>query len=83
MVRTTEDEAKTVVLNQEVKYGKNCGFTALALLAKRYNPKTPARVLQALMQVSSPAKPKDIRQIPRVVEEWEAAKGKLKIDFGE
>ena len=68
-----------MVLNQE----KPDGFAALGMLAKRYNPKTPSRILHALTQVLSPPTVKDVRQAPRMVEEWEAAKGKLKVEFGE
>ena len=83
LVQHTGGEARTVVLNQKMKQGKPDGFAALGMLSKRYNPKTPSRILHALTQVLSPPKIKDVRQAPRVVEEWEAAKGKLKIEFGE
>ena len=83
LVQHTGGEARTVVLNQKMKQGKPDGFAALGMLSKRYNPKTPSRILHALTQVLSPPKIKDVRQAPRAVEEWEAAKGKLKIEFGE
>ena len=83
LVQHTGGEARTVVLNQKMKQGRPDGFAALGMLAKRYNPKTPSRILHALTQVLSPPKIKGVRQAPRAVEEWEAAKGKLKIEFGE
>ena len=36
-----------------------------------------------MTQVRSPPTVRDVRQAPRMVEEWEAAKGKLKVEFGE
>ena len=66
-------------MNQE----KPDGFAALGMLAKRYNPKTPSRILHALTQVLSPPTVKDVRQTPRMVEEWEASKGNFKVEFGE
>ena len=76
-------EARIVVLNQKMNQGTPDGFAALGMLAKRYNPKTPSRILHALTQVLSPPTVKDVRQAPRMVEEWAAAKGKLKVEFGE
>ena len=72
-----------MVLNQKMYQVKPDGFAALGMHAKRYNPKTPSRILHALTQVLSPPTVKDVRQAPRMVEEWEAAKGKLKVEFGE
>ena len=83
LVQHTGGEARTVVLNQKMNQEKPDGFAALGMLAKRYNPKTPSRILHALTQVLSPPTVKDARQAPRMVEEWEAAKGKLKVEFGE
>ena len=83
LVQHTGGEARTVVLNQKMNQGKPDGFAALGMLAKRYNPKTPSRILHALTQVLSPPTVKDVRQAPRMVEEWEAAKGKLKVEFSE
>ena len=83
LVQHTGGEARTVVLNQKMNQGKPDGFAALGMLANIYNPKTPSRNLHALTQVLSPPTVKDVRQAPRMVEEWEAAKGKLKVEFGE
>ena len=83
LVQHTDGEARTVVLNQKMNQGKPDGFAVVGMLAKRYNPKTPSRILHALTQVLSPPTVKDVRQAPQMVEEWEAAKGKLKVEFGE
>ena len=83
LVQHTGGEARTVVLNQKMNQGKPDGFAALGMLAKRYNPKTPSRMLHALTQVLSPPTVKDVRQALRMVEQWEAAKVKLKVEFGE
>ena len=74
---------RTVVPNQKMNRVKPDGFAALGMLAKRYNPKTPSTILHALTQVLSPPTVKDVRQASRMVEEWEAAKGQLKVEFGE
>ena len=66
-----------------MNHGKPDGFAALGMLSKRYNPKTPSRILHTLTQELSPPTVKDVRQALRMVEEWEAAKGKLKVEFGE
>ena len=59
----------TVVLNQKTKQEKSEGFA-------------PSRILHALTQVLDDPTIKDARQVPRIVEEWDAAKEKLKIEFG-
>ena len=53
------------------------------MLPKSYNPKTPSRILLVLTYVLSFSTTKDERHAPRMVEECEAAKGKLKVEFGE
>ena len=83
LVQHKGGEARTVVLNQIMNQEKLDGFTALGMRAQRYNSKTPSRILHALTQVLSPPTVKDVRQAPRMVEEREAAKGKLKVEFGE
>ena len=83
LVQHTGGEARTVVLNQKMNQGKADGFAALGILANIYNPKTPSRISHALTQVLSPPTVKDVRHAPRMVEDWEAAKGKLKVEFGE
>ena len=83
LVQHTGGEARTVVLNQKMSHWKPDFFAALGMLAKRYKPKTPSRILHGLTQVLSSPTVKDVRQASRMVEEWEAAKGKLKVEFGE
>ena len=70
-----------MVLNQKMNQGKPDGFAALGMLAKRYNPKTPSRLSCASTKVLSLLTIKDARQASRMVEEWEAAKGMLKVEF--
>ena len=60
-----------------------CGFAALHLLAQRYNPKTPARLLQCVSNVISPPQVKNIKDLPRALQEWEALTAKLSRDFSE
>ena len=73
----------TTAVIQKMNQEKPDCFAALGMLAKRYNPKTPSRILHTMTQVRSPPTVRDVRQAPRMVEEWEAAKGKLKVEFGE
>ena len=61
----------------------HCGFCAFYALNQRFNPKTPARTLQFLHQVINPPKVKDIRLLPKAIEDWEAKKSKLHSEFGE
>ena len=79
----TAGEANVVVRSVLQKGVGYCGFAALCLLAQRFNPKTPARILQYLTTVLSPPPVKDVRLLERAVEEWELKQGKLKVEFGE
>ena len=76
-------EANVVVRGIIQKGAGYCGFAALCMLSQRFNPKTPARVLQFLATVLNPAPVKDVRLLERAVEEWEIKVGKLKVEFGE
>ena len=51
--------------------GRQNGFLALKLLCNRFNPKTPAKLYRALIEVMMPGAVKETRDVPRVVEEWE------------
>ena len=62
-------EARTVVLNQTMKQEKSDGFA-------------PSRILHAFTHVLNHPTIDDERQVLRIVEEWDAAKEKLKIEFG-
>ena len=49
----------------------------------RYNPKTPARALMAMMQVMAPTKIKDIRLVSKAIEEWEVKLLNLEKEYEE
>ena len=51
--------------------GTGNGWAAWWRLARRFDPRTPARALRAMMLAMQPKKVKDIRELPRAVEEWE------------
>ena len=78
----TGGEANVVVRSVIQKGAGYCGFAALCVLSQRFNPKTPARILQYLTTELNPTPVKDIRLLERAVEEWEIKKGKLKVEFG-
>ena len=67
MVLMTTGEALTVVRGVA---GGN-GWHAWQQLVIRYNPKTPARALMAMMAVMQPQKVKDVRELQGAVQEWE------------
>ena len=79
----TAGEANVVVRSVVAKGAGYCGFAALCVLSQRFNPKTPARLLQFLSTVLSPHAVKDVRQLERAVEEWELKVGKLRSEFEE
>ena len=84
LVNSTEGEAMTIVRRvTEGASGVRCGFGALVLLAQRFNPKTPSRILQHWMDVIQPSKVKDVRKLQIAVEQWETRKGRLATEFGE
>ena len=57
----TTGEANLIVRSTVDKGVGHCGFAALCLLSRRYNPKTPARVLQHLSAVLNPPVVRDVR----------------------
>ena len=65
----TSGEANVVVRSVLSKGVGYCGFAALHALNSRFNPKTPARVLHYLGQVISPMPVKDVRMLPKALEE--------------
>ena len=79
----TGGEANVVVRSVIQRGAGYCGFAALCLLSQRFNPKTPARVLQFLTAILNPPPVKDVRLLERAVEEWEIKVGKLKVEFNE
>ena len=69
----TTGDANAVVRGVTTKLGMGrCGFAAYYALSFRFNPKTPARALQFLFTVINPPTIKDVRQIPKGIEDWEA-----------
>ena len=79
----TSGEASTVVRGVISKVGDRCGFAAFYALNCRFNPKTPGRMLQFLLTVTNPPPVKDVRLIPKAIEDWEAKKASLEKEFGE
>ena len=65
----TGGEANVVVRSVIQKGAGYCGFAALCVLSQRFNPKTPARILQYLTTVLNPTPVKDVRLLERAVEE--------------
>ena len=80
----TTGDANAVVRGVTSKIGMGrCGFAAYYALSFRFNPKTPARVLQFLFTVINFPTIKDVRQIPKGIEEWEAKRSVMRDDFDE
>ena len=73
------EEANVVVRSVLQKGAGYRGFAALCMLSQRFNPKTPARILQFLTAVLNPTPVKDVGLLETAVEEWELRVGKLKI----
>ena len=81
---TTTGEAQLVVRGTESRSGGfQCGFVALGALVKWFNPRTPGRIFQHLGIVLNPPKIKDVRLLPKAVEEWEARRAKLALEYNE
>ena len=68
--------------NECVK-GERCGFKAFHALNHRFNPKPPARMLQFLTQVVSPAPVKNVKELPAAIEKWEMKRALLSNEFQE
>ncbi len=79
----TSGEANVIVRSVVGKGFLYDGFVALQFLNVRFNPKTPARLLQCLSAVISPGVIKDVRNLAKAVEEWETKTNKLKCEFDE
>ena len=79
----TGGEANVVVRSVIQKGAGYCGFCAICLLSQRFNPKTPARMLQFMQAVLSPQPVKDIRLLEKAIEEWELKAGKLRAESQE
>ena len=63
--------------------GRHNGFLALKLLSNRFNPKTPAKLFRALMEILVPGMVKEVRDVPRAVEEWEVKCARVAEEYGE
>ena len=72
----TMGEAMTVV--RAVANGN--GWEAWSRLVNRFDPRTPAKALMAMMGVMQPRKVKDVRELPSAIEEWEVRVNKLKVE---
>jgi hypothetical protein len=59
------------------------GFAAWQVLYKKYNPKTMARGVRLLCEVTNPAKIKDMSGIEAAITKWEDRLATLKTQFGE
>ena len=79
----TSGDASLTVRGVIAKLGSRCGFAAYYALNCRFNPKTPARMLQYLLTVTDPPPIKDVRMIPKMIEEWEVKKSVLEKEFSE
>ena len=84
LIGTTEGEAQTIVRSvMDRGAAVHCGFGALALLAQRYDPRTPGRILQQWGSVLDPGKIKDVRHLQQHIEAWEAKRTKLMVGYKE
>ena len=79
-VLTTLMQGEPLTLIKGVPHGN--GWMAFKKLWDRYNPRTLARTLMALMMAMNPKKVTDLRFLSKAVEEWEIAIKNLKAEFG-
>ena len=79
----TTGDAAMAVRGVIAKIGERCGLAAFLPLNSRFNAKTPAKMLQVLIAVVNPAPLKDVRMIPRGIENWELGRSKLESEFDE
>ena len=56
------------------------GWEAWSRLFNRFDPRTPAKALMAMMSVMQPKKVKDVRELPSAVEDWEVRIKNLKVE---
>ena len=64
----------------------NCGFNGLEAwrrLSKRYSPTTPLRAMQLMLQIISPEKTKELKNVQAHIDRWEAKVLLLERDFKE
>ena len=79
----TTGEASTVVRGTVTKENGKCGFRAIRKLMTRFNPRTPAKLFKKLGEIVSPGAAKNMRDVPKVVEEWEVNVVRLEGEFNE
>ena len=79
----TGGDANGIVRGILAKHSMRCGFMAYFMLNVRFNPKTPARALQFLETVINPNPIKDVRLIPKGIEDWESRRAVMDNEFGE
>ena len=79
LCQLTSGEANTLVRTVVERNG----YVAWRKLYENYNPRTPARALNAMLEVMKPPKVKDARGRAKAIEEWEMKIGLLGKDFGE
>ena len=75
----TTDEANVIVRSIEDKNG----YVAWKKLYDRYNPRTPASLTQAWLEVVNPRRTKDLREAGRAIDVWEQKVAVLKKEHGE
>ena len=80
----TGAEANSLVrgVASKPEFGR-CGFAAFYALSHRFNPRTPGRALQFLTTVVNPPMVKDVRLIPKAIEDWELRRSILREEFDE
>lgn len=64
----------------------NCNFNGLEAwrrLAKRYSPSTPLRAMQLMLQIISPERTKELKNVQAHIDRWEAKVLALERDFRE
>ena len=82
LCQLTTGDANAVVRGIIAKAGLGrCGFAAFYALSFRFNARTPSTALQFLFQVINPPRLKDVRHIPKAVEDWEAQRSMLRDEF--
>ncbi len=79
MCSSTTGEALTIVRGET---GMN-GFTAWRNLHKRFNPTTPGKALDVIMEVTNPPKMLDQNRVPKAIDYWDIKVATLQRGFDE
>ena len=75
----------TLTSGEPLQMLQTCGFNgaeAWRRLVHRYNPNTPLRAMNLMMQVVAPARSQEMRNVPADLDRWETKVHMLKRDFG-